>query len=164
MEEIDIYEYYYELLDKYGITNKITLTKEETIVLYHLCELAREEKFPNFLLIFLPMVEATCLFKNPNNKWCVIESNYGYDGYLYDSFNNVYEACLCLIRILFQNDERNCQNNITLFNNKLKNKVDDKEIEDFVRITGFNSSYTDLDSFNTLDKISKEYCKKKNIN
>ncbi len=161
MEEIDIYEYYYELLDKYGITNKITLTKEETIVLYHLCELAREEKFPNFLLIFLPMVEATCLFKNPNNKWCVIESN---EGYFDDSFNSVYDACLCLIKILFKNDERSCHNNITLFSNKLKNKVDDKEIEDFVRITGFNSSYTDLEASNTLDKISKEYCKKKNIN
>lgn len=154
MEEIAVYEYYYELLDKYGITNKIILMKEETIVLYHLCELAREEKFPIFLLTFLPMVNTICLFKNPENKWCVIESN---EGYFDDSFNNVYEACLCLIKILFQNDERNCQNNIALFNNKLKNKVDDKEIEDFVRITGFNSSYTDLEASNTLDKISKEY-------
>ena len=115
MEEIDVYEYYYELLDKYGITNKIILTKEETIVLYHLCELAREEKFPIFLLTFLPMVEATCLFKNPENKWCVIESNDGINGYLYGSFDSVYEACFCLIKILFQTDERNCQNNSETF-------------------------------------------------
>ncbi len=161
MEEIAVYEYYYELLDKFGITNKITLTKEETIVLYHLCELARDEKFPNFLLTFLPMVNTICLFKNPNNKWCVIESNDDYEGYLYGFFNCIYESCLCLIKILYQNDERSCQNNITLFDNKLKNKVDDKEIEDFVRITGFNTPYTDLDSYNTLDKLRKEYCKKR---
>lgn len=161
MEEIDVYEYYQESLDKYGITQKINLTKEETIVLYHLCELAREEKFPDFLLTFLPMIKAVCLFKNPENKWCILESNDGYEGYVYGSFNGVYEACLCLIKILYQNDERSCQNNITLFNNKLKNKVDDKVIEDFVRITGFNSPYTDLEESNTLDKISKEYCKKR---
>ena len=161
MEEIDVYEYYHELLDKYGITNKITLTKDETIVLYHLCVLAREEKLPNFLLTFLPMMNATCLFKNPNNKWCVLESNNGISWYLYDSFNSVYEACFYLIKVLSPNDERSYQNNITLFNNKLKTKVDDKEIEDFVRIMGFNSPYSDLEASNTLDKISKEYCKKK---
>ena len=159
MVEVDVYEYYQGLLDKYGIANKIILTKDETIVLYNLCMLAREEKFPNFLLTFLPMIKATCLFKNPNNKWCVLESNDGINGYLYGIFDKVYEACLCLIKVLYQNDERNYQNNITLFNNKLKNKVDDKEIEDFVRITGFNSPYTDLEVSNTLDNIVKEYCK-----
>ena len=161
MEEIDVYDYYQELLDKYGITNKITLTKDETIILYHLCVLAREEKFPNFLLTFLPMVKAICLFKNPNNKWCVLESNDGISGYLYGIFDSIYEACFCLIKVLYPNDERSYQNNITLFNNKLKTKVDDKEIEDFVRITGFNSPYSDLEASNTLDNIVKEYCLKR---
>ncbi len=154
--DIDDYEEYY--IKTFGKSEEYVLSFSEMKMLYALCKTAINNKLHFTIGIAEP--DSYGIHKSPDDKWVVTSHGERSDGIVYGEFDNMYDACICLI---YHDDYDwiDGYNNFTMqdrkkiiseFDKNLEANIPDEEILN----EGWMHGYYDEDFYSDLAYIIKK--------
>lgn len=149
--EIDTFSLENYYLENFGKYEASFFTEEELYYMYHICKVSRENETIEFAITFPPCSYSFCLYKDPRNKWVVLLDSGEKESYIYGTFDNIYDAIICLIS---NYSYGNKQKILAEFNNSINSEIGKEELEDFAILYGLKNELYYSDFCYMIKKIS----------